>query len=840
MDDRDILDEMDFHREARARDLERQGVPRAEAIRRARLEFGSADAYREECRAALGYRIWDELRADVRYALPTMGQHPGFHAAAVFILALAIGINAAFFTLYSHFYLKPVTVRGVDRLYSLESRAANGDRSAGFTFEEVDAMRETSRNEMEGLFTENSMPVLIHGPVHRRGVATSVSTGYFSLLGGVPRLGRTFAPDERDKPVAVLSEQGAHRIFPDTPDPLGRTLRIRSTEWTVIGVMRGGFTGVVPISPDLWIPDRMHRTLLGPAQSFDRNGLWGVLAPGVSIQRARAALSAAASRFHRPYEPAVAGIELERQKSFANMGAGAAAWALLFAVFWTVLAIACANLANLYLARAASRTHEIAMRLSLGASRWRIVRQLVTESRITSLLGASGGCALALEAVRRAQDWTASQANLMGFTYTWIGADWRVLFYAVLLGIAAGIAFGLMPAIEITAPSLNQSAKRDGSAFAGRIRPRRMRNLLIAGQVAASLILLLSGAVLVRGVQRISTAELGFDPGPVYDLRLDNPSAAMLREIERLPGIAALGATSSVPLFGEWLEANVTAGGQTSEMRHNFVSPGYFRVLGLRVEGREFTEGDAQAQAKAALISRATAAKLWPGAPPIGRTFDLQYRDSAPTTYEVVGVVPDVASNLVFSGKDPSAIYLPAAAGSSRLFFAMARITGNVRETTEAIRQLCARTSGCDPFSLAEGAELPRRAVRALAAVSGTLAALALLITSAGLYGVASYSVIQRRREIGVHMALGASSARVVRRMLGEVLRHVAWGAAAGLPVALALTQLAASKLPEVRLFDPLAYAAVAVVLAGAIALACALPARRAAAVDPAIVLRDE
>ncbi len=840
--ERDMADEMEFHREARARDLERQGMPPAEAARAARLEFGSTEAYREECRAALGYRIWDELAADVRYAFRAIRHHPGFHAAAVLILTLAIGVNTAFFTLYSNYFLKPFAVRGADRLYSLEARDASGGSRESFTAAELEALRESARNEMEGLFTWDAITALIHAPAHRQSLAASVSANYFPLLGGTPQLGRVFTASEEGEPVAVLSQQGARRIFPDTPNPLGRTLRIRSTAFTVIGVMPTQFMGIEPAVADLWIGARMRHALHGSDQSEYRGGVSGLVAPGVSIERAEAALTAAATRFDRSGEPPVLRIGLEQRSSmFSGDTAATPVVVLLFAAFWTVLLIACANLANLYLTRAASRTHEIAMRLSLGASRSRIIRQLLTESTVTALLGAAGGCALAVTAAESGQDWAASILGAHGITLPPIAHDWRVFLYAGVLGAAAGMLFGLMPAIEFTTPSLIQSGKRDASSFAGRIRPRRLRNLLIGGQVAASLVLLLIGAILIRTIERIGAADPGYDAARIFDLRLDNPAPALLREIERLPGVSAVAAVECVPLYGPCRQSGVTTGGHARQMRRNSVSPEYFRLLGLVVEGRGFTSSEAGSRARSAVISRATATILWPGASPIGRTFSLKHGENAvPVTYEVTGVVPDVVNSFLFAGKDASAIYLPAAAGSPGIGNAMVRIGGSTRETVEAIRQVCTRSQGCDPISLAELSALQRLPFRIAGAVSGVLAGLALLLTAAGLYSVASYSVIQRRREIGVHLALGASPARVVRRILGEALRCVAWGVALGLPVCLALARIAASNVLQIRTFDPAAYVAVPLILGAATALACALPARRAARVDPARALREE
>lgn len=833
-----MADEMAFHLEARREDLVRRGMTEEAAARQARLEFGSVEGYREEGRAAMGYRLWDELRGDARYALRGMGKSPGFVAAAVAILGLAIGVNGAFFTLYSNYVLKPLAIRGAERHYRVEGRAENRGGTWGWSEEELGQLQAGTKGMVEGIYTQGTFQTLVVAPVQRQSLVTVVSPNYFSLLGGKARAGRTLAAGDENAPVAVLSATGAARFFPGVAAPVGERVRVRGTVLTVIGVMGAEFTGTEAAVPDLWAGRGMNDALRGRIgeTSVPRYAAWALLEPGISPERVAAALVATARHFARPGEASVARVELVAQRSLLpEVEELNAAAALVFGAFWMVLLIACANLANLHLARAAARTHEIAMRLSLGASRWRIVRQLLTESTLLALAGAAAGSVLAVAGVERAHAYAVSLAGVGGLVMMPVSVDWRVLLYSGLLGVTAGVLFGLLPALEVTSPSLTVSTKRENSAFAGRVRPRRMRDVLIGGQVAASLVLLILGGVLIRNVQRLAAVEPGYDMDRVYDLRLNDPAPGEMEKLRRVEGVGELAAAGRVPLYGRLDGAAGMVDGKAMTLRQNRVDERYFRVLGLTVEGRGFTAAETEGQAKVAVISRATAGQLWPGQGAVGRTVELDG-----VRYEVIGVVGDVVSGWLFEGPDRTAVYLPGAAGQAGMGSAVARITGNPVRTAAALRERCADGAGCEPGSLREVSAMQTFPFRIAAGVAGTLGGLALLLTGMGLYSVVSYSVVQRRRELGVHLALGASPAQVVRRILGEAWRCVAGGVVTGLPVCLGLSALAAGSFLQVQTFDPWAYVTVPVLLAIIATIACAGPARKAARTDPAVSLREE
>ncbi len=572
---------------------------------------------------------------------------------------------------------------------------------------------------------------------------------------------------------------------------------------------------------------------------------YAVLAKGVSIERAGAAFTAVAKRFARPASERMGMVKVQKQTTLMGNGPEIdLASAFVFTAFLLVLLIACANLANLYLGRAAARTHEIGTRLSLGASRGRIVRQLLTESALTGTLGAGLGLALAVWGVRVSHDFLFSIAADFGIAMVDVSLDWRVAVFSAGLGVVAGILFGLLPALEVTAAGAAVATRREAASFGGRVRPRRMRNVLIGGQVAASLVLLILAGVLIRNVQQLNGRHPGYDLDHLYDLKQLAATPEVLRTMERVPGVVSVAATERVPLSGRFPTAPVTRGKERTTVFFGWVDHRYLPTMGLAVEGRNFTESEAIQSARVAVVSAATAKRYWPGGRAVGQTLELDplrdKREERPAgAYTVIGVVPDVINSWLFAGTEPTMVYVPASAGA-KANSVVVRLTGEMVTAVEKLREECLPYGGCVPSSLREMAGWQRFPFRAAAAVAMTLGAIALLLTAVGLYGVASYTVVQRRREIGVHMALGATPAQVMRRMLAEAAWCVAGGVAVGLPVCLAVSKVTASSFFKIQTFDVGAYVTVPVLLAAIALLACLVPARRASLVDPMTSLREE
>lgn len=843
-----MQEELEFHREARIAHLVAQGATEAEAERRARLEFGATGHYQEECRAALGYRLLDELRSDVRYTARGLRRSPGFFAASIAILALAIGANSVLFTLFNSFVVKPLPVAGAERHFDLNGRNAEARRISSWTVPEMRLLASGASNQVESLYSYSTFQVLMLKPVQRQVLVSTVSADYFQVLGGRARLGRTFGINEDRLPLVVLSDSGWRKLFAADPNVIGQTLRIRSTAYTIVGVMAPEFTGTEPVVPEFWTPTGSFLLLRPrePGSPEPRFFISGFLRPGISLAQVQSALLSVASHLDRREEERIAAVEIEPRPSlFARNEQVSAACGLVFAAFLIVLLIACANLANLHLARAAARTHEIAMRLSLGASRWRIIRQLLTESACIGILGALAAIALAAIGIRQVQDYLFSSMMGIGITLLPVTMDWRVFVYTAVLGIVAGITFGLLPAVESTAPSLTASTKREG-----RMRPRRLRGLLIGGQISASLVLLILAGVLIRNIRQLDSVATGYDLDHVLDLKVDQLSPGLVDRLSRLDSVSAISAVSRVPLYGRLDLHAARLDGKAATVAFNRVDQRYFETLAVPiVEGRGFTRNEAETRARVTVISLATARKLWPdAASAVGKSLELTAEPGESSTtaghYEVIGVVPNLVSGWLFEGADPTAVYLPASAGARDVSSLMVRVNGNPVAAAAALRTACAESAqtpvGCEPASLRQVASLQRFPFQAAAAVAGVLGLLALLLTGVGLYGVVNYAVMQRRKEFGIHVALGASPRQVMTRTFSEAGRYIAGGLVVGLPVCLALSKLAASSVFAIRTFDPWAYTSVPVLLVLISLLACLGPARRAARLDPMKSLREE
>lgn len=839
--------EMEQHVEERRDELRRRNPEwsETEALRQARLEFGSRGARTEEVREAMGWRPLDELMADGRYALRGFRRNPGFAAVAVLVLAAGCGVNTAFYGFYNSFVVRPLAIRAPERHYRLEGVGEHGERWRSFTRAEMEQLRQAAPEAWEGLYAERTRQAAVLAPEPRPGFFGAVSANYFDVLGGRTARGRSFQAGEERTPVVVLSDSGWRRLLGGEAGAVGKTVQLRDTRFTVIGIAEPSFTGTELTVPDGWIPLAFRRVLAGEeAADEERYAVGGLLREGVSAATAEAAMSATAARLDRAADEKLTGMHLKRHGAAADGEEDLdTAGALVGGVFGALLLIACANLASLQLARAAARSHEIGVRLSLGASRARVVRQLMTESLLLAAAGAALGLALAAAGSRALHGYFFSQVAEFGIQVTPVEFDWRVGVYTGGLAGLAGLAFGLLPALQATAPSLTAAARREHSAFAGRVRPHRLRDLLLSTQVAVSLVLLLLSGVLVRNLQKLSGLATGYDIERVLDARLDGkPTAEFVAALQRDPRLQAVAAAGRAPLSGWMPRETVTVGNETRPVQYNHIDEAYFDVLGLRpVRGRFFTRQEAQAGAPVAVVSEATARRLWPGRDPLGQVMRAAGTGAA---REVVGVAPDVVSGILFVGPDPTMVYYPAAAGTRETGSVLLRARDRADAALKAaLADHCAAQQPpalCPAMSLREMAGMQQFPFQAAAGIASGLGLLALGLTAIGLFGVVSYGVAQRTREIGIRRAIGATPGGVVRLLVREAMRRVGWGLAAGLPLAAWAAQWTRASALRIETFDPGAWAAVPLLLLGVSAVAGWIPARRAAEVDPAVALRDE
>ncbi len=859
--------ELDFHLEARAADLARSGLAAEEARRRARLELGARETYREQCRQARGLRPVDELSADLRYAWRGLKGSPGFAAVAVSTLGLAMAANLACFTFFDAFVFRPLPIAAADRYVDLSLVDERGEFGDRFTAEEVEGLRSALTPAFEGLYGATFFQLPIFEPERRLVHGQAVSAGYLSLFAGKLAFGRGLLASEdagQDTP-AVLSDVGWRRLFHGDPAVLGRKLRLANTWFTVVGVMGPDFRGAEPITPELWIPIGAHRQLAGHRES-PRYNLSGTLRPGAGRasagelataalaslgtragQLAGTAATGASEKLHVKVEPRRSWLEAGGRRGLAPLGA------MLFAAFLLVLLIACANLASLHLARASARHREIATRLSLGSSRLRLVRQLLTESLVLSGLGAALGVALAFAGTGELQRRVFSLVTAAGLSVTPIALHWHVVAYAAALALTAGVAFGLLPALVATSPDLAAAARRDapalgGGALGGRVRKQRLTGALIAAQVAGSLVLLTLAGLMIRTVREASRLDAGFDPARIVEVGFPEPTPAVAARLRQEPEIASLTSVMHIPLAGSMPRQAMRVDDASHNLRFNFVDDRYFETMRIGLEaGRGFWPEEAATRSPVVVVSAATARLLWPGTSALGRALEVTAEPGGdvidPGRYEVVGVAADVVSGFFFQGHDTSVVYFPAAVGSPHVANLLVRPRTDTATLTQVLDGACQEIDPavlCKPATLARWAEFQRLPFVAASTIAGALGLLALGLTAIGLHGLVAFAVVQRLRELGVRIALGASSAKVLSTVLSRALGSVLIGVAVGLPACWLLSRAAGRLFRVLAGFDALGLVGAPLLLLVIALVAALIPARRAMGADPVVSLRAD
>jgi predicted permease len=848
--------------------------------------FGSRSSARNRSTDARGAPSIDTLVRDVLYAFRTFRRAPFAAVTIVATVALGLGLIAAVFTFYNALFLRVDAVRNPGELFAVERPVRPGGGAwMPFTRPQYEALRRET-----GVFTDTvAMLRGIKSRVDGRPVSAVLVTGnFFQVLGVQAALGRTLTPadDERSasRAVIVLSHSGWHKLFAADPAAIGRSLAIDGAPYEVVGVMPAGFRGLAVVPPDYWAPlgavGQFRRTYAGRDDEVQLDDVIGRLKAAVSAQAATAAITSwaagrtdlATAGWSRPF------IRLKPRQGTASADVVAAllTFAPIFFAFGLILMIGCANVANLLLARGVARQREIGIRLSLGATRRRIVRQLLTENLLLALLSAACGFAVSrgiLEtavgvAIATLPPEIAEQVSL-----TVPSADWRVGMLLVAGAIVSTLFFGLVPALQATRLELVRTMRGEVTRDA---RPGRARNALIVLQVAASALLLICAAVFLRGALAAATADPGLRTSDTVIVPIANEPlrAALLQAVTAHPSVVAV-AASSPETMGHFRAATAWTVGQTpagsshaanmaaatsisATVGFQFVSPEYFEVLGIPiVRGRAFTPAERSAESGVVAVSERTARKLWPNVDAVGEVMRFEAdqppdprQPGAPRpashTYTVIGIVRDVGQPGVFgfSGAD---VYLPIGAESPGTSLTL-RVHGDPRQARGALLQ---RLTQVDP-ALGEIYTLRTLAGRAIYIlriafwVTVVLAGLALALTLSGLFSVLSYLVEQRAQEIGVRMALGATGRDVAELVLSQSIRPVGiglligGGLAAALAIALMSTRAASQIGGVVHVVDPLAYAASVLIIVTACVLAASIPALRAARIDPIATLRKD
>lgn len=808
------------------------------------------------------------LLQDIRFAARLLMRRPGFTVIAILSLALGIGANTAIFSVIDAVLLRPLPYVQPDRLVSLYETAPQ------MAFSSVSAPSYRDWQEQNHAFSQLAAYVLTD--MNLQGVASPerletvrATANLFNTLGTRPLLGRTFVTGE-DRPnashVVVLSEGLWHRQFGGDPRLVGRAITLGGDPYTVIGIVPSRFRFPASATTDIWIPLQIEPQLTAQRDSRSLHVI-GRLRPGIELPAAISQLHQIAARLAQQYPKEQTGRSVLAVPLRQDItGDIRPALFVLLGAAGLVLLIACANVANLLLARAVDRHREVAIRLAVGARRTRLIRQFLTESVLLSLLGAVVGLALAYAG-------TPTLTRLAGSSIPFadnVRFDPQVFALLLLVALLTGVIFGLVPAFQATRVDLQTDLKEGASKGSAGIGRRHFRSMLVIAETALALVLLVGAGLLMRAFAQLENADSGMMTRNVLTMHVPAPSQQhdtavsirlfqpVLQRIKAIPGVRAVGLTSALPLQESHNFGRLTIEGRPPDKsgerpiaEQRVVSPGYFRALGIRViRGRDFTDRDAGAASNSGvraagaapavvLINQALARTYFPNGDPIGRRIKLGESSWAP----IVGVVGDVRE----SGMDtPSAptMYL------SYLQFPYNEMTLVISTSvpptsiTAAVR---AAIHSVDPNQPVYGVETMDQVVsesisdrQFYLSLLGTFAVIAFALAIAGIYGVMSYAVTQRTREIGIRMALGARASSVRHLVVREGMVLVIAGIACGAVMSLLLTRLLSSLLYGVSSTDPVTFISVAILLAAVALVASYVPARRAAAVDPTISLRYE
>jgi predicted permease len=857
------------HLEELAAEYSRRGLSEAEARAAARREFGNITAIRESHRKQRALPWLDALTQDLRYALRQIASKPGFAAAAILTLGLGIGANTAIFRVLDAVALRLLPVRNPEQLVVMDARQ-NG-LSGEITFPTISyplfreiAARQTA---LSGIFVSRDLEPgesEADKAVHAR----LVSGTYFTVLGTSALIGRTLLPedDETSAPVAVVSYGYWRRVFGGDPDALGRAIRVNGSPVTIVGVAPRGFFGEsVGEAPDVWIPIGAA-PLVWPKESAFRSWLtekgsaslrpMGRLKPGVSFQRAQAELSALYSELHdlSPHSIHANSYWMELHPGGQGLGQVAAEYRaplrLLMAIAGLVLLMACCNLANLLLGHAVGRAHEMAVRLALGARRVRLIRQLLTESALLAAAGAGLGFALAAWGSKALLELADSRQSLQ----LDLAPDARLLTFLAVISTAAVIVFGIAPAIFATRVNVHASLQANRSATGGRSAIQLSR-WFVTAQITVSMALVSGAAMLAHSFRNLETQDFGYrqDGLLLVNFKMDRAllslgnasrAQALWNRLGAIPGVrtAALGGPG--PLTRLQTNSLISIPGdpkKTVNAMQASVSARYFETMKIPiVAGRAISDDDRKQAAPVVVLSETAARRLFGAESPVGRAVAFQTGQQM----QVVGVAHDIRAHNPREEFLPI-LYMPMAQQNRLvLLIAVLRTAGEPASVAHAVKAAVQeeipsiRIESATPVTAMLNGMMQQE--RALALLSGIFGALGLLLASAGVFGVISYSVQRRTRELGIRLAMGAERAQVTTMLLGEVGWLLAIGLLLGLGGTLALTRGFQSLLFGITAHDPWTLAAAAVLL-GVVGLAAGyLPARRAGGLDPMEALRIE
>jgi predicted permease len=814
---------------------------------------------------------------DLKHSLRIFRQSPGFTAAAIAALTLGIGANTAIFSVVNSVLLKPAPFPDPDRIVHYMNTSPGGS-GPGASPTKVQHWREQS-SVVELVSAYRTGVVNLTGSGFPEQLKSAqVSADYFRLFGAMPFRGRTFTPEE-DLPqgdkVVVLSYGFWTRRFGADPQIIGKTIALGGDPHTVIGILKPDFDfrDFGP-APDVWVPFQLDPHPTDQGHYFSAAGR---LRPGVTLEQARARVKLSAEDFRRQYPRALQannGFSVDPLRDAMVRNVKTSLLVLIGAVSF-VLLIACANVANLLLARAVGRRREFAIRAAIGAGRGRIVRQLLTESVLLSLCGAIAGGILGVIGIRALLSVNTANLPRVGVEGSLVGVDWRVLAFTVAAATITGILFGLIPALQSSRPDLSATLKESGGRGGSGFRHNKARTILVVTEVALAVVLLVGSALLIRTSLALGAVKPGFDPENVLTMRMsvDGPQFAksaavdqVIREgverISRIPGIVSASATCCVPLEGGYglpfiiMGRPLTDGPFHGGGGWQTVSPGFFEVFKIPVlRGRSYNDRDTAAAPPVVIINQAMAKRFWPKGDPlndkiwIGKGLMPQLALEQPR--QIIGIVGDVRGNGLDSEPGP-AMYLVQAQVPDAINALNGRLTpmrwvmrtrGNPMAVSAAVQEQIRQVTGLPVTDVRSMDEIVSRSTsrqRFNMLLMTIFGGSALFLAAIGIYGLMAYSVQQRTQEIGIRLALGAGMGSVRQMVVFQGMKLAIIGVIVGLGAAFGLTRLLTTFLFGVKDKDPVVFATVGVLLTLVALLAVWLPARRATRIDPVIALRYE
>ena len=810
---------------------------------------------------------------DLRFGARMLAKQPGFAVIAIITLALGIGATTAIFSLINSVLLRPLPFAEPERIVALgQTWPKSRNELSSLSYRNFADLRTQNRSfEQMSAYYPNTFTLTGEGKPQRL-IGTVVTHDFFSVLRVQPLLGRGFtAADDAagggaDGMPVVLSHQLWQKNFGGDSNILGRKLKLGGNDYTVIGVMPAGFSWPIMAQPvEVWTSIALDARLTNDGSILQSRGwrTWeamGRLKAGVTLEQARADLDAIAKSLEQqfPKQNKDAGISAKPMVSFM-VGDLSYLLTILFGAVLCVLLIACTNVANLLTVRAAARRREIAIRAAMGAGQWRIVRQLLTESLLLSIVGGTLGLLLAVWGADGLRALAPESVPRLNET----GIDWRVLLFAVGVSLLNGTLFGLIPALQSARTDLN-TAFKDGSVTATEGRGRkRLRSVLVTAELALSLVLLTGAGLLLQSFMRLQRVDPGFDPRNLTTFNIElgserfekaEPAIAFFHDLQErlktMPGVTSVGMASFLPLGGSDPSTGFEIKGQPAGKDLiggiRIVTPDYFRTMGIALkQGRDFTDRDTLTSTPVVLVNQSFAKKFFPNESPLGKYLKPSFGtyNTPPRDFEIVGIVGDVRHEGLRHDAPPE-FYLPNA---QMPFGAMTVIIRSdvptsalIPAATDIVTELDKDTPLYGVRTLNEYISRSLSSQRLYMTLLVIFAALAVLLAAVGLYGVMSYAVGQRTQEIGIRMALGASQREVVGLVVRQGMIMIAVGVAMGVVASLALTRVLQSLLFGVTATDAITFTMVALLLSGIALLSCWLPARRAAQIDPMIALRYE